>query len=232
MSDPVQVTGAIEDIKERGANTGFPPKLIVIDTLARCSVGSDENSAQEMGYVIDGLMRIREATGATVLVVRHSGKDTSRGMRGSNRLLGDLDTSIEVDRDQKSLSVTLNVLKQKDADEERGLHFTMQSVDLPLRAGHSPQSSLIPVPAQAPDEARPHLDACAIAEKIAVDTETSLSRVVEIMGWSRGKASYDRLLRAIPDGPGITVETAPGRWKIMRRAGSTKYGALIVEVVA
>jgi hypothetical protein len=52
-------------------------ELVVIDTLARCSVGADENSAKDMGRVVTALDRIRDATGH-VCVVHHAGKDTSK----------------------------------------------------------------------------------------------------------------------------------------------------------
>ena len=49
--------------------------LVVIDTLARCMVGADENSAKDVGVVVDTLERLREACGGTVLAVHHTGKD-------------------------------------------------------------------------------------------------------------------------------------------------------------
>jgi RecA-family ATPase len=48
--------------------------LVVIDTLARCMVGADENSARDMGEAIDALDRLRRAAGSCVLPVHHMGK--------------------------------------------------------------------------------------------------------------------------------------------------------------
>lgn len=70
------------------------PSLIVFDTLARCMAGADENS--EMGTVVSHVDQIREACGATVLVVHHSGKDASKGMRGDTKLLGAVDAVYKV----------------------------------------------------------------------------------------------------------------------------------------
>lgn len=36
--------------------------LVVFDTLARCMVGADENSAKDCGEVVDALTRLRECT--------------------------------------------------------------------------------------------------------------------------------------------------------------------------
>ncbi len=63
-----------------------PPVLIVIDTMARCLVGGEENSARDVGLFIHGVERIRHATGAAVLVVHHAGKDGKT--RGSTGLPG------------------------------------------------------------------------------------------------------------------------------------------------
>jgi RecA-family ATPase len=78
--------------------------LTVIDTLARCTAGAEENSARDMGQVVEAIDQIRDATGGHVLIVHHSGKDTTRGMRGSSALLGAVDTTIELSGDRSSHS--------------------------------------------------------------------------------------------------------------------------------
>ena len=97
------------------------PALIVFDTLARCMVGGDENSARDMGLVVANADRVREATGATVLLVHHTGK-SGDSERGSSALRGACDTMMKVagDRDQ----LVLQCEKQKDAP-----HFS----DIPIR---------------------------------------------------------------------------------------------------
>jgi hypothetical protein len=60
--------------------------LVVVDTLARCMVGADENSAQDCGRVVDTLTRLREHTphGRGVVVgIHHTGKD-GKTFRGSS----------------------------------------------------------------------------------------------------------------------------------------------------
>lgn len=56
------------------------PKLLVIDTLARCTVGIDENTS-EMGKVAHAITNICQSTGVTALVLHHSPKSdtTERG---------------------------------------------------------------------------------------------------------------------------------------------------------
>ena len=51
------------------------PALIIVDTLARCMVGGDENSAKDMGLFIAHADALRKETGATVLIIHHTGKN-------------------------------------------------------------------------------------------------------------------------------------------------------------
>ena len=84
--------------------------LVIVDTLARAMPGADENGS-DMGLAVDGLDTVRRRSGACVLAVHHSGKDTTRGMRGHTSLLAALDTVVEVHGAEGI--VTLNAVKQK-----------------------------------------------------------------------------------------------------------------------
>ncbi|MBB5863775.1 AAA family ATPase [Xanthomonas sp. 3058] len=103
-------------------------RLVVIDTLNQTAAGADENSAKDMGRYIASMKRLRDATGATVVVVHHSGKDLSKGMRGSTALLGAMDTTVEVERDNDGRSIRVTVKKQKDAEREPPMRFNMEKV--------------------------------------------------------------------------------------------------------
>ena len=113
-----------------------PLRLVVIDTLNQTAAGADENSAKDMGRYIASMKRLRDATGATVVVVHHSGKDLSKGMRGSTALLGAMDTTVEVERATNGRSLVATVKKQKDAEREPPMRFNMEKVgdSLVLRA--------------------------------------------------------------------------------------------------
>ncbi|NBX22104.1 MAG: hypothetical protein EBR58_12365, partial [Betaproteobacteria bacterium] len=64
------------------------PRLIVVDTLARTFGGGDENDASEMSQFINTIGNLQEQFGCAVMAIHHSGKDETRGMRGSSALLG------------------------------------------------------------------------------------------------------------------------------------------------
>jgi KaiC/GvpD/RAD55 family RecA-like ATPase len=117
--------------------------MVVIDTLNRCSAGAEENSATEMGRFVRGCDRIREATGATVLVVHHSGKEPGRGMRGSTALLGAMDSVLALERMRDGPSVELRVEKQKDAEPSAPIGLSPETVKLPWEEDGGPATSLV-----------------------------------------------------------------------------------------
>jgi hypothetical protein len=85
--------------------------LVVIDTLARCLTGGDENSSKDMSRFIASADRVRERSGACVLLVHHTPLDGGR-LRGHSSLEAAIDTNLGCGWD--GASVTLTVEKQKD----------------------------------------------------------------------------------------------------------------------
>jgi RecA-family ATPase len=70
--------------------------LAVVDTLARCFVGGEENSARDMGRFVAAADRLRTATGAAALLLHHVSRHGG-AIRGSTALPGALDTGIAVE---------------------------------------------------------------------------------------------------------------------------------------
>lgn len=103
------------------------PVLIVVDTLARAMEG-DENSTRDMGWLIRGVDAIRRITGAHVMLIHHSGKDTSKGARGSSALRAAIDTEIEFKRTGNT--ITAEAVKQRDAQTGSLFAFRLQAVEI------------------------------------------------------------------------------------------------------
>ena len=91
--------------------------LIIVDTQARVTVGVDENSATDMGRVVDRAERMRRDTGACVAIVHHTGYEGKHG-RGSTAVYGALQTELAVEKD--GMTVTIKSSKQKDEEELEG----------------------------------------------------------------------------------------------------------------
>ena len=109
---PVQFTDPAVFENLRDLVSDLNPSLLVIDTLARCMVGLDENSAKDMGVVVDALYQLRDAADdCTVLVVHHTGKDKMT-TRGSSALEDGLDTVYRISGDASGLTLTRT--KRKD----------------------------------------------------------------------------------------------------------------------
>lgn len=115
--------------------------LVVIDTLNRSAPGIDENSAQGIGEVIDGAQALAAQVGGMVLLVHHTGKDASKGMRGSSALLAALDVAVEVlaDGDLRTFRVT----KSKDGEAGLTRAFSLQSVEVGLDDDGDPVTSCV-----------------------------------------------------------------------------------------
>lgn len=122
------------------------PGLIVLDTLARNFGSGDENSTQDMSRFITSIDKLRDATGAHVCLVHHTGKDSEKGARGSSVLRAALDTELHCNRisnDQKF--VRLITTKQKDADQAEEMLLEMVSCEAAHPTSGEVLTSLIPV---------------------------------------------------------------------------------------
>jgi hypothetical protein len=75
--------------------------VVLIDTLNRAAPTVDENSSKDMGQIIQGAKDLQTAIGGLVVLVHHTGKDSTKGMRGHSSLHAALDAAIEVERDAK-----------------------------------------------------------------------------------------------------------------------------------
>lgn len=89
------------------------PGLVVLDTQARVTVGLEENSAKEMGIFIEAVRAIREATGACVLTVHHTGR-AGGDARGSSAIDGAQHSELKVVAEKGALRGKLVSEKQKD----------------------------------------------------------------------------------------------------------------------
>lgn len=102
--------------------------LIILDTLARNFGDGDENSTKDMNAYIAGATRLADR-GCHVLHVHHTGKDGTKGERGSSAFRGALDTSLSLEREQGSDTATLWVKKQKDGPEARPMRLSFPVAD-------------------------------------------------------------------------------------------------------
>lgn len=118
------MTREVDALTDLIASGGYG--FIVLDTLARCMVGGDENSARDAGIIVDAITEMMYATPnrrGVVLGVHHTGKD-GRTLRGSSAFESGVDTVYFTERDGQA--VALRRTKRKDGPEgdAHNLHLT------------------------------------------------------------------------------------------------------------
>lgn len=118
---PMQITSPIDldDLLAVLPRNG----VIFIDTLNRSAPTADENSSKDMGAILEGVKRLSRETNSLVVLVHHTGKDSSRGLRGHSSLFAALDGAIEVTRDLSGRAWT--VAKSKDGEDGRTVKFKL-----------------------------------------------------------------------------------------------------------
>lgn len=116
-----------------------PVSLVITDTLAQVTPGSDENASVGMGVAIANAQRIIREIQTAVLLVHHAGKDESRGARGWSGLRAAMDAEFEVRSrgDIKELKVT----KMKDGEEGQMFAFRLEQHDVGVDADGEPINS-------------------------------------------------------------------------------------------
>ncbi|WP_159030532.1 AAA family ATPase [Streptomyces sp. CB01201] len=119
MINGIDRSALIEIVKE------LRPVLVVIDTQARATVGVDENSNTDAGKVVDAAEKIREASGACVLMVHHSGK-SGLDMRGASAYKGAATSEIKVTKDGDWIDVLCE--KQKDVEDFAPIRLRLKPV--------------------------------------------------------------------------------------------------------
>ncbi len=113
--------------------------VVFIDTLNRAAPTADENSSSDMGEILEGAKRLQSLTGGLVVLIHHSGKDASKGLRGHSSLFAAMDACIEVSRDGDRRE--WKVSKAKDGEDGEARPFKLQVETLGLDAYGDPVTS-------------------------------------------------------------------------------------------
>lgn len=123
------VAKLVEAGRGRPSKGSRPLRLVIIDTLARCMVGGNEDSAMDMGRFVEAMDRIRKELRVAVLVVHHTTK-TKQIERGSGALRGAADTVIQQSKPGHTNTITLRCEKQKDSAPFSRLQLKLETITL------------------------------------------------------------------------------------------------------
>jgi hypothetical protein len=118
--------------------------VVFIDTLNRSAPNCDENSSADMGAILAGAKALQAKIDGLVVLVHHTGKDSSKGLRGHSSLNAALDASIEVERTVNQRSWKL--AKSKDGADGTSVAFRLDRVVLGTDSDGDEVSSCVALP--------------------------------------------------------------------------------------
>ena len=144
ITEPFSLLEDVEDLAKVVPSGG----VIFIDTLNAASPGLDENSSRDMGLILEATKKLQRLTGGLVVLVHHSGKDASKGLRGHSSLYAAMDAVIEVGRNGDSRYWRLAKSKEGRDGIRRG--FRLKSVGLGYDADGDPVTSCVVEPDNTP----------------------------------------------------------------------------------
>lgn len=221
LNDAAAVDRYIAEMKSR--LDGRPNGIFVIDTLNRALNGAPEDKSETAAQYLNVAKRIRTAVGGSALVVAHTGKDKSRGLRGSSAWFAGFDCVVEIAHHHKSGDGThylrLVVVKQKDDDDGRQILLKSKLVKWQNDRGDH-LGSLVLVPADS-DEYRQ-----AIADKgkpcLALGMVTRALR--DLAARQPTKMVAENALAAkIADFTGMTSESTRNHLRAVRQNDQEEY---------
>jgi len=105
LTKPDAFKMVVDTIRAANSCFGMETGLVIIDTFAKliAAGGGDENSAKYQGAVFANVQRMKLNADVHVALVGHTGKDETRGARGSNAILGDVDVMATIESAQARL---------------------------------------------------------------------------------------------------------------------------------
>lgn len=167
--------------------------VLVIDTLNRAAGGADENSSRDMGELIDACKRLQSELSGLVILVHHSGKDASKGLRGHSSLYAALDAAIEVTRNGERREWTVE--KAKDGRDGERRAFKLRVVEIDMDDDGEPLTSCAVVPDDEQAKIRRPLPPKSGNQRIAWD---ALGEVLRKAGDARPDGAPDSLPKGRP----------------------------------
>ena len=146
LLQPVNILNStdVEALAKAITDTGGAGGVTILDTLNRAAPGSDENDSKDMGLIIAAAKALQVLVGGLVLLVHHTGKDVTKGLRGHSSLLAALDCAIEIIRagDRRSWCIA----KSKDGLDGNAHAFRLDVVELGIDEDGDQITSCVIVP--------------------------------------------------------------------------------------
>jgi AAA domain len=144
LLNPACIDIVVATVREAEKKFSRPVGLIIIDTYAKgiAANGGDEDKARDQNRAAVHLREIHVRISVHIALVGHTGKDESRGARGSNAHLGDVDLMSQINSDTEIKVV--EITKANDAPMGIIAGFKIELFDLgPDSDGDQRQTSIL-----------------------------------------------------------------------------------------
>jgi hypothetical protein len=134
LLNPKCVDIIVATVREAERHMGCAVGLIAFDSYSKgiAAGGGDEDKARDQNRVAANMRRIQEQFDVHIATVGHTGKDESRGERGSNARLGDIDVLIQITGDGSTK--TAKVTEANDQLERVIAQFRLEPIELGVDA--------------------------------------------------------------------------------------------------
>jgi hypothetical protein len=122
------VPAIVDAVKRAEDRFGCAVELGIFDTYSKgiAAGGGDENQAKDQNIAIANLRRVMDQTGIHAATIGHTGKDETRGERGSNAKLADVDVQVQISGDSIK---TATITKANDQPEGELASFKLEPYD-------------------------------------------------------------------------------------------------------
>lgn len=200
-NDPYSATIGefISEWRERqAAGSAGQLDLLIVDTLHSATVGADENSAQDMGKVLQALKTASRELGCAVLLVHHANK-AGTGERGSSAMRGAMDLMIEVKTTAGKFALSCEKLKDGERWQPQTFSLTEKADSVRVWWDEAGELS-----GSAGKQSR-DVEAIVTLLKSAGGKRYPASAVAEGIGLGGGKQIFKLLPKAQQAEPGIKV---------------------------
>jgi hypothetical protein len=151
--------------------------VVFIDTLNRAAPTADENSSKDMGAILEAAKLLQNLIQGLVVLVHHTGKDSTRGLRGHSSLFAACDAVIEVSRGEDYRE--WKVAKSKDGADGGSHGFALEVVELGVDEFGDAITSCVVVPDQ--DDSPPREKALTERQSDGLSTFQSAAVLVGVL---------------------------------------------------
>lgn len=206
-------------LREKLAEKGLQPKLIIFDTLRASFVG-DESSSEVAQATMDAFTRIRRQFDSTILVVHHV--NAFGKSRGSSAFIGAADTELYLTESRARTEQKVHLTVRKQNNGRKWLRYTLVAQEIKFEKDYSSivfnLSDTNEVEESPEEEAdsprRQHILSIIAAQPEAISLYKLVQELMKVEGKHANKESVKRDLIEMHDDGLLIFSESEGKYVI------------------